>query len=81
MTDKIKKIENNEVDIIVATQMISKGFNFPDLNCIVVVNADNSFFGSDIRSTEKNYQLLHQLSGRAGRFDDNSIFILQTYEE
>ena len=42
---------------------------------------DNSFFGSDIRSTEKNYQLLHQLSGRAGRFDDNSIFILQTYEE
>ena len=43
MTDKIKKIENNEVDIIVATQMISKGFNFPSLNCIVVVNADNSF--------------------------------------
>lgn len=81
LTDKIKKIENNEVDIIVATQMISKGFNFPSLNCIVVVNADNSFFGSDIRSTEKNYQLLHQLSGRAGRFDDNSIFILQTYEE
>ena len=43
MTDKIKKIENNEVDIIVATQMISKGFNFPSLNCIVVVNADNVF--------------------------------------
>ena len=63
-----------------ATQLISKGFNFPDLNCIVVVNSDNIFFGSDIRSTEKNYQLLHQLSGRAGRFEDNALVILQSYE-
>ena len=68
------------MDIIVATQLISKGFNFPDLNCIVVVNSDNIFFGSDIRSTEKNYQLLHQLSGRAGRFQDNALVILQSYE-
>ena len=68
------------MDIIVATQLISKGFNFPDLNCIVVVNSDNIFFGSDIRSTEKNYQLLHQLSGRAGRFEDNALVILQSYE-
>ena len=80
LNSRIKKIEKNEVDIIVATQLISKGFNFPDLNCIVVVNSDNIFFGSDIRSTEKNYQLLHQLSGRAGRFEDNALVILQSYE-
>jgi len=80
LNSRIKKIEKNEVDIIVATQLISKGFNFPDLNCIVVVNSDNIFFGSDIRSTEKNYQLLHQLSGRAGRFQDNALVILQSYE-
>ena len=80
INSRIKKIEKNEVDIIVATQLISKGFNFPDLNCIVVVNSDNIFFGSDIRSTEKNYQLLHQLSGRAGRFEDNALVILQSFE-
>ena len=58
--------------------MISKGFNFPKLNCIVVVDADFSGRGYDLRSTEKNIQLYHQLSGRAGRFSSNSIIIYQT---
>ena len=62
------EIHNNEVDIIIGTQMISKGFNFPKLNCIVVIDADFSGRGYDLRSTEKNIQLYHQLSGRAGRF-------------
>ena len=48
--------------------MISKGFNFPKLNCIVVIDADFSGRGYDLRTTEKNIQLYHQLSGRAGRF-------------
>ena len=48
--------------------MISKGFNFPKLNCIVVIDADFSGRGFDLRTTEKNIQLYHQLSGRAGRF-------------
>ena len=43
LNSRNQKIEKNEVDIIVATQLISKGFNFPDLNCIVVVNSDNIF--------------------------------------
>ena len=58
--------------------MISKGFNFPKLNCIVVVDADFSGRGFDLRSTEKNVQLYNQLSGRAGRFGKDSLIIYQT---
>ena len=72
------KINNNEIDILVGTQMVSKGFNFPKLNCIVVVDADFSGRGYDLRTTEKNIQLYHQLSGRAGRFSNESLIIYQT---
>ena len=74
----LKKIENNEIDILVGTQLISKGFNFPKLNCIVVVDADFSGMGYDLRTTEKNIQLYNQLSGRAGRFSKKSTIIYQT---
>ena len=74
----LKKIEKNEIDILVGTQLISKGFNFPKLNCIVVVDADFSGMGYDLRTTEKNIQLYNQLSGRAGRFSSKSIIIYQT---
>ena len=53
----LEAIESNKVDIIVGTQMISKGFNFKKLNCIVVVDADFSGRGYDLRTTEKNIQL------------------------
>ena len=71
-------IKENKVDILVGTQMISKGFNFPKLNCIVVIDADFSGRGYDLRTTEKNIQLYHQLSGRAGRFSSESLIIYQT---
>ena len=58
--------------------MISKGFNFPKLNCIVVIDADFSGRGYDLRTTEKNIQLYHQLSGRAGRFSSQSLVVYQT---
>ncbi len=74
----LDQISENKVDILVGTQMISKGFNFPKLNCIVVVDADFTGKGYDLRSTEKNIQLYNQLSGRAGRFSQNSIIIFQT---
>ena len=73
-----KEIKDNKIDILVGTQMISKGYNFPKLNCIVVVDADFSGRGYDLRSTEKNIQLYQQLSGRAGRFSKDSIVIYQT---
>ena len=73
-----ENIKNNNVDILIGTQMISKGFNFPKLNCVVVVDADFSGRGYDLRSTEKNIQLYHQLGGRAGRFSSESLIIYQT---
>ena len=73
-----KKIQNQQIDILIGTQMISKGFNFPKLNCVVVVDADFSGRGYDLRTTEKNVQLYHQLSGRAGRFSTESLIIYQT---
>ena len=74
----IKEISEEKIDILVGTQMISKGFNFPKLNCIVVVDADFTGKGFDLRTTEKNIQLYNQLSGRAGRFSSDSIIVYQT---
>ena len=80
--EKTKKlfqdIRENKTEILIGTQMISKGFNFPKLNCIVVIDADFSGRGYDLRTTEKNIQLYHQLSGRAGRFSSESLIIYQT---
>ena len=78
--EKIRKIINNEIQILVGTQLISKGFHFPHLNCIVVVDIDLSSHGHDLRSAEKNLQLYHQLSGRAGRTGKPATVYFQTYE-
>ena len=74
----LDQISENKVDILVGTQMISKGFNFPKLNCIVVVDADFTGKGYDLRANEKNIQLYNQLSGRAGRFSKESLIVFQT---
>ena len=76
---KLEKIINNEVQILIGTQLISKGFHFPNLNCIVVVDIDLSSQGHDLRGAEKNLQLYHQLSGRAGRTGKPSTVYFQTY--
>ena len=78
-TDILKKIVNNEIQILVGTQLISKGFHFPNLNCIVVVDIDLTSQGHDLRGTEKNLQLYHQLAGRAGRAGKAAIVYFQTY--
>ncbi len=77
--DKLEKIINNEIEILVGTQLISKGFHFPNLNCIVVVDIDLSSQGHDLRGAEKNLQLYHQLSGRAGREGKLSTVYFQTH--
>ncbi len=76
---KLEKIINNEIQILVGTQLISKGFHFPSLNCIVVVDIDLSSQGHDLRGAEKNLQLYHQLSGRAGRTGKPATVYFQTY--
>jgi len=75
----LKKIVNNEIQILVGTQLISKGFHFPNLNCIVVVDIDLTSQGHDLRGTEKNLQLYHQLAGRAGRTGKPATVYFQTY--
>ena len=75
----LKKVEKKKIDILVGTQLLSKGFHFPKLNCIVVVDCDFSSHGYDLRSAEKNIQLYHQLAGRAGRESNTSTIYFQTY--
>ena len=75
----LKKVESKKIDILVGTQLLSKGFHFPKLNCIVVVDGDFSSHGYDLRAAEKNMQLYHQLSGRAGREGNYSTIFFQTY--
>ncbi len=77
--DILDKITKNEVQILIGTQLISKGFHFPNLNCIVVVDIDLSSSGYDLRGAEKNLQLYHQLSGRAGRAGKPATVYFQTY--
>ncbi|MDB9739357.1 primosomal protein N' [Candidatus Pelagibacter sp.] len=75
----LEKIINNEIQILIGTQLISKGFHFPSLNCIVVIDIDLSSQGHDLRGAEKNLQLYHQLSGRAGRTGKPATVYFQTY--
>ena len=77
--NKLESILNGEVDILIGTQLISKGFHFPNLNCIVVLDIDLASNGHDLRTTEKNLQLYHQLSGRAGRTGNPAKVYFQTY--
>ena len=77
--DMIKKIENLEYDIIIGTQMISKGLDFPRVTLVGIVNADESLNIPDFRAGENTYALLSQVSGRAGRSDLQGEVIIQTF--
>lgn len=81
MKDVVKKISNNEIDIIIGTQMISKGYDFKDLTLIGVVDVDSILYSSDFRSLEKSFQLLSQLVGRSGRSDEDGKVLIQTYND
>ena len=75
----LNKIIDNKINILIGTQLISKGFHFPNLNCIVVVDIDLTSQGHDLRGAEKNLQLYHQLSGRAGRAGKPANVYFQTF--
>ena len=79
MTEKLNKILSHDYDIIIGTQLITKGYHFPLLTCVGVIDADMTLKGGDMRASEKTYQLLYQVAGRAGREDDNGFVYLQTY--
>jgi primosomal protein N' (replication factor Y) len=74
-----RKIFDREVDIIIGTQMVAKGWHFPHLTCVGVVDADLGLAGGDLRAAERTVQMLHQVAGRAGRADAPGEVFLQTF--
>ncbi len=77
--DLIDKFLNKKIDIVVATQIMAKGYDFPNLSFVGVVDADAGLFGSDMRAMEKTYNLLQQVSGRAGRSKKPGKVMIQTH--
>jgi primosomal protein N' (replication factor Y) len=75
----IDQMQAGEIDVLVATQAAAKGHNFPKLTLVGVVDADLSLRGGDLRAGERTYQLLAQVSGRAGRAERPGRALLQTY--
>ena len=78
VSEVIRKMENNEVDILIGTQIIAKGHHFPLLTLVGIVDADLGLMGSDLRASEQTFQLLSQVSGRAGRGEKKGTVYLQT---
>lgn len=75
----INDIKEGKYDIIIGTQIIAKGHHFPRLTCVGVVDADIGLKGGDLRAAERTFQLLHQVSGRAGREDLPGKVFIQTF--
>ena len=67
-------------DIIIGTQIVAKGHNFPKLTLVGVIDADLGLQGADLRAAERSFQLMQQVAGRAGRADDAGLAMLQTYQ-
>lgn len=75
----LKEFSEKKADILVGTQMIAKGHNFPSVTLVGVLDADMSLFFSDYRSGERTFQLLTQVAGRSGRAEQSGVVVLQTY--
>ncbi len=74
----IDEFENGEIDVLIGTQMISKGLDFDGVDLVGIFDADRMIHFPDFRSHERAYQLMHQVSGRAGRRNDQGKVIIQT---
>ena len=75
----LEQFSSHEADILVGTQMIAKGHDFPSVTLVGILDADMSLFFSDYRSGERTFQLITQVAGRSGRADDKGTVVLQTY--
>ncbi|MEK9645147.1 MAG: primosomal protein N' [Alphaproteobacteria bacterium] len=76
----VRRMREREIDVLIGTQIMAKGFHFPLLTLVGVVDADLGLAGGDLRAAERTYQLLHQVSGRAGRADRPGRVMLQTWQ-
>jgi len=77
---QIEAIGQGDADVIIGTQLVAKGHNFPKLTLVGVIDADLGLQGSDLRAAERTYQLMQQVAGRAGRADTAGQAMLQTYQ-
>lgn len=75
----VESIVSNEIDIIIGTQIIAKGYDFENLSLVGIVDADSGFYSSELRSMERSFQLLSQVTGRAGRKNHQGKILIQTY--
>ena len=71
---------DGKIDILLGTQMIAKGLNFPKVSLVGVLNADSSLSVPDFRASERTFDLLHQVAGRAGRYSDDGLVLIQTHQ-
>lgn len=74
----IHEMEEGKIDILVGTQILAKGHHFPELTLVGIVDADLGLMGSDLRAAERTFQLLSQVSGRAGRGEKKGTVYVQT---
>jgi primosomal protein N' (replication factor Y) (superfamily II helicase) len=79
LRDLIARMEGGAIDILIGTQIVAKGHNFPALTLVGVVDADAGLRGGDLRAGERTFQLLLQVAGRAGRAEKPGRAIIQTY--
>lgn len=76
----VERMAGGEIDVLVGTQIVAKGHNFPNLTLVGVVDADSGLQGGDLRAGERTYQLLSQVAGRAGRAERPGRALIQTYQ-
>ncbi|MEN3384803.1 MAG: hypothetical protein V7608_4847 [Hyphomicrobiales bacterium] len=80
MREEFRDIEQGRVDVIIGTQLVAKGHHFPRLNLVGVVDADLGLGSGDPRASERTFQLLHQVIGRAGREEGHGVGYIQTHQ-
>ncbi len=76
----VARMEAGEIDIVVGTQLVTKGYHFPNLTLVGVVDADLGLSGGDLRAAERTFQQIQQVSGRAGRGDKPGRVLVQTHD-
>ncbi len=79
LEEKLRRVHEGEADFLVGTQMLSKGHDFPNVTLVGILNADQGLYGTDFRSGERLFQLIMQVSGRAGRADKPGEVLIQTW--
>ncbi|MEM6390820.1 MAG: primosomal protein N', partial [Pseudomonadota bacterium] len=78
--DIVERMAAGEIDVLIGTQIVAKGHNFPGLTLVGIVDADSGMKGGDLRAGERTFQLLSQVAGRAGRAEKPGRALVQTYD-